>query len=189
MDLKKSKLFLAFLVVAGMSLALGGCAKNTEVASSQDALTQSATEAEAVRQAEERKAVEAAARKQQEEEEAALERSAKGAEGLKPVHFDFDSADIREDAKSVLTANAEWLKSHPAEKVRIEGNCDERGTTEYNQALGQRRARNAKKYLTDLGVSSARMALLSYGKEKPACTESTEECRQKNRRDDFVVVE
>jgi peptidoglycan-associated lipoprotein len=189
MDSMKGKLLLAFLVVAGMSLALGGCAKNTEVASSQDALTQSATEAEAVKQAEERKAVEAAARKQQEEEEAARERSAKGAEGLQPVHFDFDSANIREDAKSVLTANAEWLRSHPAEKVRIEGNCDERGTAEYNQALGQRRARNAKKYLTDLGVSPARVALLSYGKEKPACTESAEECWQKNRRDDFVVVE
>lgn len=189
MDLKKSKLLLAFLVVAGMSLALWGCPKNTEIASSQDALTQSATEAEAVKQAEERKAAEAAAKKQQEEEEAARERSAKEAEGLKPVHFDFDSANIREDAKSALTANAEWLKSHPAKKIRIEGNCDDRGTAEYNQALGQRRAQNAKKYLTNLGVSSARMALLSYGKEKPACTESTEECWQKNRRDDFVIVE
>jgi len=189
MDLKKSKLLLAFLVVAALSLALWGCPKNTEVDLLQDEPTQSAAEAEAVKQAEERKAVEAAARKQREEEEAARERSAKEAEGLQPVHFDFDSADIREDAKSILTTNAEWLRSHPAEKVRIEGNCDERGTAEYNQVLGQRRARNAKKYLTDLGVSPARMSLLSYGKEKPACPESTEECWQKNRRDDFVVVE
>ena len=86
-----------------------------------------------------------------------------------------------------MKANAEWLKANPNEKVRIEGNADERGTIEYNQALGQRRAASAKKYLTDLGISSNRISLISYGKEKPVCTESNEDCWQKNRRAEFVA--
>ena len=85
-----------------------------------------------------------------------------------------------------MLANAEWLKANPKVKVRIEGNCDERGTIEYNQALGQRRAASAKKYLTDVGVSPSRISLISYGKEKPACTDHNETCWQKNRRDDLV---
>ena len=72
--------------------------------------------------------------------------------------------------------------------VRIEGNCDERGTVTYNQALGQRRAVSAKKYLTDMGISGSRISLISYGKEKPVCTEHTEKCWQKNRRDDLVAL-
>ena len=87
-----------------------------------------------------------------------------------------------------MKANAGWLKANPNVKVRIEGNCDERGTIEYNQALGQRRAAAAKKYLTDLGIASSRISLISYGKEKPVCSEQTEECWQKNRRDDLVAV-
>ena len=109
-------------------------------------------------------------------------------QGLQPVHFDFDKSFIRDDAKAVMKANADWLMANPKVKVRIEGNCDERGTIEYNQALGQRRARSAKEYLTDLGIPAGRVSLVSYGKEKPVCTESNEECRQKNRRDDFVTV-
>jgi peptidoglycan-associated lipoprotein len=74
-------------------------------------------------------------------------------------------------------------------KVRIEGNCDERGTIEYNQALGQRRAAAAKKYLTDMGISAKRISLISYGKEKPVCSQSTEDCWQKNRRGDLIAAE
>jgi peptidoglycan-associated lipoprotein len=87
-----------------------------------------------------------------------------------------------------MKANGEWLKAHPQARIRIEGNCDERGTIEYNQALGQRRAASAKKYLTDMGIAGQRISLISYGKEKPGCMESTEDCWLKNRRDDFVVV-
>ena len=76
----------------------------------------------------------------------------------------------------------------PRSKVRIEGNCDERGTKEYNQALGQRRAASAKKYLVDMGISAKRISLISYGKEKPVCSESSEGCWQKNRRDDLIAV-
>jgi len=122
------------------------------------------------------------------EEAEARERAATAAAGMRPIHFDFDQSFVRDDAKAVMKANAEWLKANPKAKVRIEGNCDERGTREYNQALGQRRASSAKKYLTDLGISAKRIALISYGKEKPVCAESSEECWQKNRRDDFVVV-
>jgi len=108
--------------------------------------------------------------------------------GLQPVYFDFDKTFIRDDAKGVLKANVEWLKSHPAAKVRIEGNCDERGTIEYNQALGQRRSASAKEYLVALGVPASRISLISYGKEKSICSEQDEACWQKNRRDDFVPV-
>ena len=86
-----------------------------------------------------------------------------------------------------MTANAEWLKANPKVKIRIEGNWDERGTKEYNQARGQRRASSAKKYLTDLGIAARRISPISYGKEKPICTEQNEECWQKNRRDDLVA--
>ena len=88
-----------------------------------------------------------------------------------------------------MKANAAWLKANPKAKIRIEGNCDERGTIEYNQALGQRRAASAKKYLTDLGISGKRISLISYGKEKPVCKESTEDCWQQNRRADLVAAE
>jgi peptidoglycan-associated lipoprotein len=87
-----------------------------------------------------------------------------------------------------MKKNAEWLKSNPKAKIKIEGNCDELGTAEYNQALGQRRSVSAKNYLTEMGVASSRISLISFGKKKPVCTESAESCWQKNRRDDFVVV-
>lgn len=121
-------------------------------------------------------------------QEEVKEQAAAAQGGLQPIYFDFDKSFVRDDAKSVMKANAEWLKANPKVKVRIEGNCDERGTIEYNQALGQRRAASAKKYLTDLGISGKRISLISYGKEKPICTESTEDCWQKNRRDDIAPV-
>ena len=115
------------------------------------------------------------------------ERAPGATEGFKAIYFDFDKSFIRKDAEPIMRANAEWLKGNPSVKVRIEGNCDERGTKEYNQALGQRRAASAKKYLTDMGVSASRISLISYGKEKPVCGEHNETCWQKNRRDDFTV--
>jgi peptidoglycan-associated lipoprotein len=116
------------------------------------------------------------------------ERAASAASGLLPIYFDFDRSFVRDDARAAMKANADWLKANPKVKVRIEGNCDERGTKEYNQALGQRRASSAKKYLTDLGISAKRISLISYGKEKPVCSESTEDCWQKNRKDDFTAI-
>lgn len=105
---------------------------------------------------------------------------------LKDVYFDFDRYDLRADARNVLKANADWLKQNPSATVEIEGHCDERGTAEYNLALGAKRAQSAKDYLTTLGVDAQRLSTISYGQEIPVCSEHTEECWQKNRHDRFV---
>jgi peptidoglycan-associated lipoprotein len=106
--------------------------------------------------------------------------------GLKDVFFDFDKHFIRDDARGPLKDNAKILKSNPGARITIEGHCDERGTIEYNVALGERRAKAVKKFLTDLGVDSGRMSIISYGKEKPFCTGHNEVCWQSNRRGHFV---
>jgi len=107
---------------------------------------------------------------------------------LKEVYFDFDSYDLTSTARSTLQANAAWLKANPAANVEIEGHCDDRGTTEYNLALGAKRARAAMDYLVSLGVSAARIKATSYGEELPTCKDASEGCYQKNRRDRFVEV-
>lgn len=107
---------------------------------------------------------------------------------LEPIYFDFDRYFIREDAKKSLNQNAKILKDNPQVKIRIEGNCDERGTAEYNLALGEKRAKSAKDYLVNLGIDSARITVISYGKEKPLYPGHNEDAWSKNRRDDFVIV-
>lgn len=107
---------------------------------------------------------------------------------LKEIYFEFDRSDLRADARGVLKANADWLKANPSARVEIEGHCDERGTTEYNLALGAKRAQTAKDYLVTLGISAERLSTISYGKELPVCKEQSEECWQKNRRDRFVII-
>ena len=106
---------------------------------------------------------------------------------LKDTYFDFDSYALRPDARDVLKANADWLKANPAVQVQIEGHCDERGTSEYNLALGYKRAQSAKDYLETLGIAANRLSTTSFGKELPVCTEHTEECWQRNRHDRFVI--
>lgn len=98
------------------------------------------------------------------------------------VHFEYDKSDVTDEDKSVLQRQATWLQRYPQVRVTIEGHCDERGTREYNIALGARRANAVKEYLVSLGVSSGRVDTISYGKERPICTESTEECWAQNRR-------
>lgn len=107
---------------------------------------------------------------------------------FKDINFDFDKYDIRPDAKPVLEGIASWLLKNSSTKLSVEGHCDERGTSEYNLALGDRRARAARDYLIALGVSSNRIETISYGEEKPFCTEKTEACWAKNRRAHFVVL-
>jgi peptidoglycan-associated lipoprotein len=107
---------------------------------------------------------------------------------LKEAFFEFDSYNLTAEARSALQANAAWLKANPAASVEIEGHCDERGTTEYNLALGAKRARAALDYLVSLGISPARIKATSYGEELPVCREATESCYQKNRRDRLVDV-
>jgi peptidoglycan-associated lipoprotein len=106
---------------------------------------------------------------------------------LQDVYFDYDRFVIRDDGKSVLEANAASLKADGNRKILIEGHCDERGTSDYNLVLGERRARAAKQYLQDLGVDGSRMQITSLGKEKPFCTEHNPTCWQSNRRVHFVV--
>ncbi len=103
------------------------------------------------------------------------------------IHFDFDKSFIREDAKPVLAKVADYLKKNPGAKAQIEGHCDERGTAEYNMALGARRAESAKKYLGSLGVKGGQLSTVSYGKEKPLDPGHNEDAWAKNRRDHFVL--
>ncbi len=98
------------------------------------------------------------------------------------VHFDYDKYDVLDADRSLLQRQAAWLAKYPVVRVTIEGHCDERGTREYNLALGARRANAVKEYLVSLGVSSGRVETISYGKERPTCTESTEACWAQNRR-------
>ncbi len=107
-------------------------------------------------------------------------------QNMKDVFYDYDSYDVSAQYQQVLQADARFLQQHPNMKFTIEGHCDERGSTEYNLALGDNRANAAKQALEQLGISADRMRTISYGKEKPFCTESNEACWQQNRRAHFV---
>jgi peptidoglycan-associated lipoprotein len=106
---------------------------------------------------------------------------------VQPIFFDYDNYDIRPDAQATLAKNADYLIAHPNIKIVVGGYCDERGSDEYNLVLGQNRAQAAKTALITAGVAADRIRVVSYGKEKPFCTESTEECWQLNRRDGFTI--
>jgi peptidoglycan-associated lipoprotein len=105
---------------------------------------------------------------------------------VRDAYFDFNKADIRTDAREALTKTADFLRNYPQFRVTVEGHCDERGSTEYNLALGDRRAGAVKQYLVSLGISADRLTTVSFGKEKPFCTQSNESCWQQNRRGHFV---
>jgi peptidoglycan-associated lipoprotein len=106
---------------------------------------------------------------------------------LKSLFFDFDKSVLRPDAVDALSSNLTWLKDNADTFVLIEGNADERGTAEYNLALGDRRAKSTQDYLEANGITKDRMSTVSYGKERPSCTDATEECRAQNRRSDFRI--
>jgi peptidoglycan-associated lipoprotein len=112
---------------------------------------------------------------------------AAGSGPLKDISFNFDSTSLSETARATLKANADWLKANPSARVQIEGHCDERGTAEYNMALGAKRAQAAMDYLSALGVAANRLSTISYGEEIPVCKEHNEDCWAKNRRARFVT--
>ncbi|HEU4463969.1 MAG TPA: peptidoglycan-associated lipoprotein Pal [Gemmatimonadota bacterium] len=122
------------------------------------------------------------------EEEARLAREAAYGSIQDMIFFDFDRSDLREDARQTLQVKAEALRQFPDVRIRIEGHADERGTVEYNLALGERRADAARAYLIDLGIDSDRMTTISYGEERPAVEGQNESAWSQNRRDEFVII-
>jgi peptidoglycan-associated lipoprotein len=183
---------------------MAGCPKKT-VVKEEPSVTKSeeASRLEAERAAREAKEKESARIKEEEakkEREKEFEKSlvakkTPGIEGevfesklLKDIHFDFDKYDIRPGDTEILKENAALLIKHPNVKIQLEGHCDERGTIEYNLALGERRANSTKKYLISIGISTDRISTISYGKEKPLDPDHNEEAWAKNRRAHTVIL-
>lgn len=115
------------------------------------------------------------------------EQAASDAAGLRDVFFAYDSFTISEEGRQALSRDAEWIKSNPGASLKIEGHCDERGTSAYNLVLGEKRAKAVRNYLVELGVGANRLGVVSYGKERPFCKEHSESCYAQNRRGHVVV--
>jgi peptidoglycan-associated lipoprotein len=120
-------------------------------------------------------------------DEIRAEQAASAAAGLRDVFYAYDSWTISEDGRQSLSRDADWMKSNPSALVKVEGHCDERGTSAYNLVLGEKRAKAARNYLVELGVGANRLSVVSYGKERPFCNEHAESCYQQNRRGHLVV--
>jgi len=198
---------VSVIFVLCIGLILMGCPKKTVMKDEPSAKAEVAKmEAERIAKEKEREAKEKeakekeAARLKEEQAKRELERSllakrTPGIEGevfesslLKPIFFDYDKYDIRPVDVDILKGNSTFLKKFPNMKIQIEGHCDERGTNEYNLALGERRANSTKKYLTSLGVAADRVSTISYGEEKPLDPAHSEESWAKNRRANFVIT-
>jgi|SRR5688572_2176084 peptidoglycan-associated lipoprotein len=182
---------LSLMIILSGALAFAGCSSTTTPTSPEPSASAAATPAETKKKLESGKTGESTTKAPASSSLDALQRGESTAtpasSPLKDVYFDFDRYDLREDSREILKANSAWLKANSAAQVQIEGHCDERGTTEYNVALGSRRAESVKDYLVTLGTSADRLSTISYGEEVPVCREQTEECWQKNRRVRFVV--
>jgi len=197
------------ILILCLALVLTGCPKKTVVVRREQPPVQKSEEARrleaerAEKEAREAKERELARIREEEAKQPAggeLEKSLvakreRGIEGevfetklLKDIHFDFDKYDIRRGDEEILRENAALIKKYPKVKIQIEGHCDERGTVEYNLALGERRANNTKKYLVSLGIASNRISTISYGKEKPLDPGRNEEAWAKNRRAHIVLL-
>ncbi|MDD5168746.1 MAG: peptidoglycan-associated lipoprotein Pal [Syntrophales bacterium] len=190
----KRKRILFMMVVLSIFVVSGvGCSKKTEIR--QDAAAQQAPVAETKKvvddkAAKEKTARDEAARRKALEDEAMRQKAPKAeavTSVLTDIHFDFDKYVIASKDRAVLDKIAAWLKQSTPKMMTIEGHCDERGTTEYNLALGEKRAVEAKKYLVSLGVSAKILNTISYGEERPLDPGHNEEAWAKNRRDHFLV--
>jgi peptidoglycan-associated lipoprotein len=202
----KKRMVALLAVVSMVALLAGGCSSNSEAVKKDAASVPAATApvaekavepAKPVQPVQEVKKAEPAKIVDNVREEASSQKEAKSepvkavsaASKFETVYFDFDKSDLRQDARDVLSKNAETiLKSLAGAKIQIEGHCDERGSAEYNLALGERRAKSVQKYLTTLGVKGDTLSTISYGKEKPAVAGSDEAAWAKNRRAEFVIV-
>lgn len=175
--------YLLLIGGIGAALVLSGCPKKVETAKG----TATVQEEKVTPPAE---AVQPEAMPAPRVEETPVGREAEapaGEQGLSDAYFDYGMFTIRDDARAVLETNARWLNGNPKARVKIEGHCDERGTNEYNLALGERRAQAAKRFLAALGVDQSRLSTISYGEERSVCTETTEGCYAKNRRVHFTI--
>jgi peptidoglycan-associated lipoprotein len=198
---KKSLVVLVLILCVGLLLV--GCPKKTvvkeepsmkkaeEAVAEREKAAKLAAEKESARIREE----EAKKAKEQEFEKSLVAKKEPGIAGevfesrlLKDIHFDFDRYDIRPGDAEILKENAALLMKYPKVKIQTEGHCDERGTSEYNLALGERRANGAKKYLISLGISPDRISTISYGEERPLDAGHNEEAWAKNRRGHFVIL-
>lgn len=130
---------------------------------------------------------EAAQSAKQRTQELQQEAAATAGAGLQDVFFAFDKWAVTDDGKKALGADAQWLKANGGKALTIEGHCDERGTQAYNLVLGEKRAKAVRSYLVDLGIDAKRLAVTSYGKDRPFCRERTEDCHQQNRRGHLVL--
>ena len=209
------KSFTILILVLCLGLFLAGCPKKRvaiykeqpSVQKSEEARTleaeRAAKEAREAREAQEAKERELARIKGEEAklarkgelEKSLVAKKERGIEGevfesklLKDIRFDYDKYDIRREDEEILKENAAFLKKNPNMKIQIEGHCDERGTVEYNLALGERRANSAKRYLVSLGISADRISTISFGKERPLDPGHTEEAWARNRRAHIVVL-
>ena len=193
---------LIVILVLLLGLVALGCPKKT-VMREEPSASQSAAEKErarleaeqALREKEAREREEAAKKAQAEFEKSLVAKKYPGIEGevlesslLKDIYFDFDKYDVRSQDAETLKQNAALLTKYPNVKIQVEGHCDERGTQEYNLALGERRANAAKRYLASLGIPSDRVSIISYGEERPFDPGHTEEAWAKNRRAHFVIL-
>lgn len=200
--MKKNKwmnLVMAILV-AGLFLTVS-CAKKTVVTDETTIEDQAKVEADAAAAAAKAKADEEAAAKaaqikaQELADQMATEKAEQEAKIMaakkrfvnEDIHFEYDSSDLSAMAKTLLKEKADWLKDNASISVTIEGHCDERGTTEYNLALGERRASTVKTYLINLGISGTRLNTISYGEEKPKVMGTTESAYRENRRAHFAI--
>ncbi len=197
--IRKGSIILVVIICLG--LIISGCAKKTAL---KEEPSVKAEESKAIKGEKDREAMEAArVREEEAKRELAkkeFERSlvAKKTPGIagevlesemiKDIHFDFDNYNIRPKDAEILNKNSALLRNYPAMNFQIEGHCDERGTDQYNLALGERRANSAKNYLISLGIEASRISTISYGEEKPLDPEHSEGAWNKNRRAHFVIL-
>lgn len=193
--MKMMRGFLGLMVVVCLFSLCGGCAKKVKT---EPPVAPEAAEEVAKPEAKpaEEQAVTAPEEVKESELEKTLTRSEQpGIEGavmessaLKDVHFDFDRSELTDAAREILNANAELLKKSPDVKIQVEGHCDERGSTSYNLALGERRAASVKDYLVSLGIPADKLSTISYGEERPLDPGQNEEAWAKNRRAHIVIL-
>jgi len=188
-------LMLIVAIAVGLAFSVSGCGKKKVTAEEEMGATVGETAPKPGEPGYEKIYEESMAAKEEslEAQAAMMEKDQQVLEGrtsapLLPIYFDFDKSNIREDQRARIEKNAAFLKQNKGAKVRIEGNCDERGTNEYNMALGERRALSAKKYLKNLGIHEDRMHTISFGEEKPLLHGHDEYSWAQNRRDDLVLI-